>query len=251
MGSENDHASTTSRRPFMITFSGIDGAGKTTQIEYLTSHLEAFGLRVLRLIFWDHVAVLPKMRAEVGYRSVDVIPAASPAEVSFTPKNNKHIRRWYLTAARSGLYMLDVLQLRSLINSELIRDSDVVIFDRYIYDQIANVYSQSFASRIYGRMLLSCAPVPDLAFILDASPLAAFTRKPEYPLEFMYRNRQNFLSLRSIAPYLITISGDNAEDVCDEIHAHISRSRLFEARRHQANYRAHANESGTPAAELL
>ena len=44
-------------RPFVITFSGIDGAGKTTQIEYLSSYLENHGLRVLLLSFWDHIAV--------------------------------------------------------------------------------------------------------------------------------------------------------------------------------------------------
>ena len=38
-------------RPFVITFSGIDGAGKTTQIEYLSSCLQKLGLRVARLSF--------------------------------------------------------------------------------------------------------------------------------------------------------------------------------------------------------
>jgi thymidylate kinase len=67
------------------------------------------------------------------------------------------------------------------------QNSDVVIFDRYIYDQIANIYSPSFAARSYARILLKQTPAPDLAFVLDASPTAAFARKPEYPLEFMHQ----------------------------------------------------------------
>jgi thymidylate kinase len=212
-------------RPFLISFSGIDGAGKTTQIERLSSYLQQQGLRVLQLTFWDHVAVWPNMRAGVGHRAADLCQPNS-AEDSFAPKNHKHIRNWYLTAARSGLYVLDVVRLRVLLTSQYVRKFDVVIFDRYIYDQIANVYSLSLAARIYSRALLRQTPSPDLAFILDTSPDAAFARKPEYPLDFMYRNRRNFLRLRELASELITIPEAPAEDVSIEIRRHIHRSRI-------------------------
>src|SRR5208337_4792940 len=150
------------------------------------------------------------------------------SESSLIPKNSKHVRKWYLTAARSGFYMLDVARLCRLLASQPIRNSDVVIFDRYIYDQIANVYSRFFVARTYIKALLKLTPAPDLAFILDASPDAAFARKPEYPLEFMYRNRRNFLRLRELAPQLIVISAASAEDVTREIDFHIGRSRLAE-----------------------
>jgi thymidylate kinase len=228
MSSDQAGAQIIATRPFLITFSGIDGAGKTTQIEQLSSSLQKQGLRVFRLSFWDHVAVWSKMRAGVGHRTVESGDAVRMAEGSFAPKNNKNVRKWYLTAARAGLYVLDVARLHRLLSSQQITNSDVVIFDRYIYDQIANIYSQTFAARIYGKMLLKQTPVPDLAFVLDASPTAAFARKPEYPLEFMHQNRRNFLLLRELAPQLIIISDARVEDVRNEIHSHISRSRLVE-----------------------
>jgi len=219
-------AQPTATRPFVITFSGIDGAGKTTQIECLSLSLQKRGLSVLRLSFWDDVAVWPGVRARAGHGS-EASTHANPLEDSpFTPRNNKHIRKWYLSTARAGLYLLDVARLRRLLASQPAKGSDVVIFDRYIYDQIANLYSQSFAARGYAKILLKRAPAPDLAFILDASPTAAFARKPEYPLEFMHKNRQNFLLLRELAPQLIIISEGRAEDVRNEICSHISHSRL-------------------------
>ncbi len=226
MSPDKADAQAVTPRPFLITFSGIDGAGKTTQIEHLSSCLQKQGLRVLRLSFWDHVAVWSKMRAGIGHQAVNSCHMDRTAERSFAPKNNKHVRKWYLTAARLGFYVLDVARLRRLLASQSVRNSDVVIFDRYIYDQIANVYSQSSVTRIYSKMLLRQTPTPDLAFVLDASPTAAFARKPEYPLDFVHQNRRAFLHLRELFPRLIVISEAGAENVRSDIYVHIRRSRL-------------------------
>jgi thymidylate kinase len=235
MGSNNDDPHAAAVRPFLITFSGIDGAGKTTQIEHLSRNLQNQGLRVVRFTFWDHVAIWSKVRAEVGHRSADLLGGTDETtEPAFVPKNNKHIRTWYLTALRSGLYVADIARLRHLLSSQSTRTSDVVIFDRYIYDQIANIYSKSWALRIYCRALLSQTPVPDLAFILDASPDAAFARKPEYPLEFLYLNRGNFLRLGELVPQLITIPDAEPEEVKREIYARVQSSQLVERVVHQA-----------------
>ncbi len=246
-------------RPFLITFSGIDGAGKTTQIENLSSMLQERGLRVLRLTFWDHVAVWPNMRAGVSTRAVDSGEVHGGAKGSFTPeftpRNSKHVRKWYLRAARSGLYLLDVARLRHVLAGEAAINSDVVIFDRYIYDQLANIYAPSFAARMYGKSLLMQAPVPDLAFILDASPIEAFERKPEYPLEFMHEYRKSFLRLRELAPELIVIEPAGPEEVKSEINLHIRDTRLFRdilpERKSGASSSSSSGLRSSPSSELL
>jgi thymidylate kinase len=215
-------------RPFIISFSGIDGAGKTTQIVYLTSYLEKQGLRVRLLTFWDDVAIWPKMRGGVGQKTVGSPHSERTTQSSFVPKNNKHIRKWYLTAARAGFYLLDVVRLHRLLDSPEIKNYDVVVFDRYIYDQVANIYSKSSLARTYRKILLKQVPAPDLALIIDESPLAAFARKPEFPMEFLYRNRQNFLNLRELVPQLIVISPGKPEDVRNEIWYHVSRSPVLD-----------------------
>lgn len=211
--------------PFLITFSGIDGAGKTTQIEHLSLCLQRWHLRVLQLSFWDDVAVLPRLRSGLGQRAVGLY-CEDQDKKSFTAKNHKHIRRWYLTAVRSGLYLLDIIRLRRLLASQRIRNYDVVIFDRYFYDQLANIYSPSIAVRTYIKTLVRQTPSPDLAFIIDTPPAEAFARKPEYPLEFMYKNRRAFLQLREFWPQLIIVSGITVEDIKREISSHLHRTKI-------------------------
>ena len=44
----------------LVSFSGMDGAGKSTQIASLRAHMEEAGLRVRIITFWDDVARLAK-----------------------------------------------------------------------------------------------------------------------------------------------------------------------------------------------
>jgi thymidylate kinase len=213
-------------RPFLISFSGIDGAGKSTQIDYLKTYLESRGLRVLLLTFWDNVAVFSKIRGGVGQRTDPVPQSTQSKSDAFVPRNDKHIRKWYLSTARAGFYVLDVVRLHRLLANPQIESYDVVIFDRYVYDQIANIYSKSSIARLYSKLLLKQTPAPDLAFIIDANPDAAFARKPEYPLDFVHKNQQNFLNLRELVPQLLVISPDTPENVRSEIEMHIRRSQV-------------------------
>lgn len=235
MDADNGDAHSLACRPFLVTFSGIDGAGKTTQIERLATSLRERGLSVIILSFWDDVAVWSHMRSGAGSRAADLLHSNQETGMPVLAKNHKHIRKWYLTAIRSLFYVLDVVRLRRLLASRRVRSYDVVIFDRYIYDQVANIYSRSLPARLYSWALLKQRPVPDLAFIVDAAPDAAFARKPEYPLDFLYRNRRNFLQLRELAAELTVISDGNADEMEEEIQSYVRRSRVHDGPAHPVN----------------
>src|SRR5450755_2790493 len=49
-------------RPLLISFSGLDGSGKSTQIENLRLALNGAGLNTRLLAFWDNVVVGVKYR---------------------------------------------------------------------------------------------------------------------------------------------------------------------------------------------
>ena len=74
-------------------------------------------------------------------------------------------------------------------------DADVIIFDRYIYDELANLPLNRWIARVFVRLVSALVPKPDVAYVIDADPAAAFARKPEYPLEFVRNNRRNLSNL--------------------------------------------------------
>jgi len=194
----------------IVTFSGIDGAGKTTQIERISAHLVDQGYSVARVSFWDDVAFMSKIRAGV---SLAVLRNQPTPLRHGALRNDKNVRTWYLTLVRAAFYLLDTLRLRPVVSQLRTGNNHFVIFDRYLYDQLAQIHSRSWLARAYIRLLVSLAPKPDFAFVLDAFPDEAFTRKPEYPLDFMHGYRRAFLELSTFVPQLIVIGPSTVEHV--------------------------------------
>jgi thymidylate kinase len=100
-----------------------------------------------------------------------------------------------MTGVRLILYFLDALSLRAAVRKALRSDADLVIFDRYSYDELANLPLGNPAIRMYIRLINKIVPKPQISYFLDADPAKARERKPEYPLEFLHTNRQSFLEL--------------------------------------------------------
>ena len=177
-----------------VSFSGIDGAGKSTQIERLRAELERRGLRVRVLRFWDDVAALTRLREDAGHKVFKGEKGIGTPEAPVN-RRDKNVRGWPMSMLRLLLYLLDALSLRRAIRNAIPGDADFVIFDRYTYDELANLNLNRSVMRAYARFLLRIVPGPDISFVLDADPEAARARKPEYPLEFLRLNREAYLQL--------------------------------------------------------
>lgn len=185
------------RRCKLISFSGIDGAGKGTQIESLCTQLEAAGLSILLMTFWDDVATLTRMREATGHKLFkgDKGVGSPTAPIN---RRDKNVRSWPMSGVRLGLYFLDALSLRAKVAKALGSGADFVICDRYIYDELANLTLSNPVARAYVRWILKLVPKPDISYILDADPVQTRERKPEYPIDFLHINRASYLGLSDL-----------------------------------------------------
>src|SRR2546423_14203554 len=185
---------TNARKTLLVSFSGLDGSGKSTQIANLVRALHASGYRTKQLAFWDNVVVGSRYRegfVHKAYKSERGIGApGKPVE-----RRDKNVRRWYLTLARHLLYFIDAINLRFVVGSARRTGASVVILDRYIYDELVNLPLSSPLTRAYVRFVNWMVPRPDVAYLLDADPEAARARKPEYPVDFMRQCRRAYKNL--------------------------------------------------------
>jgi len=204
----------------VISFSGIDGAGKSTQIEALQSHLRDLGFRSTLYTFWDNVVVFPTLRERMSLVAFKGDKGIGSPEKPIS-RRDKNVTSWYMTAARLLLYLLDAFSLRFAVSASTCADAGFIIFDRYIYDELANLPLDRPLMRIYVRALLGLIPKPDVAFVLDADPEAAHIRKPEYPLEFVRANRVAYIALSRLVRRITVIAPLSVEETTTKIRESI------------------------------
>ena len=183
--------------PILVTFSGMDGAGKSTQIANLKSVAERHGLKVTILTFWDNVVMLTRYR-EGFVQKVFKSESGIGAPGKPVNRRDKNVRGWHMNLVRHGLYSLDAAHLPFVISQAKRDGADLIIVDRYIHDELANLPLNNLVTRAYIRAVASLVPRPDIAFVLDAEPELAYARKPEYPLDFLRKVRASYIDLANL-----------------------------------------------------
>jgi thymidylate kinase len=197
-------ASDFNHRALLVSFSGLDGSGKSTQIASLTSQLHLVGLTTKHLAFWDNVVVGTKYREEFVHRAYGSEKGIGAPDKP-VERRDKNVSKGYLTFARHALYFADAMHLCSVVRRAMGSGADVVIMDRYIYDELANLPLDNPLSQRYVRTVQKMVPKPDVSYLLDADPEEARKRKPEYPVDFMHKSRRKYFKLNALLNNALTV----------------------------------------------
>lgn len=188
----------------IVSFSGIDGAGKSTQINALQTWLNKAGQRTRLLTFWDEIVVAPGFREFMSHKAFKGDQGIGSPEKPLT-RRDKNVTSSPVTALRFCLYLADAINVCLKVRVLRKEEIDVVIFDRYIYDELANLPMNRRLARWFIRFVTALVPKPDVAYVIDADPASAFARKPEYPLDFLCKNREAYLALSRLTNQLTVI----------------------------------------------
>ncbi|MFZ0661578.1 MAG: thymidylate kinase [Acidobacteriaceae bacterium] len=210
---------TEKRRPVVVSFSGMDGAGKSTQINALATCAKQAGLWVRLIAFWDDVARLTSVRETAGHTLFNGEKGVGTPEKP-VERRDKNVRSSFMTAVRLFLYSVDAVSLRQVVQKSRRSDVDLIIFDRYAYDELVNLTLSNPLARAYVRMVMRLVPRPDISYVLDANPVQARARKPEYPLEFLYTCRESYQVLSRLVGGMTIIPPMPVQDVQREVLKH-------------------------------
>ncbi len=154
-------------------------------------------MRVELVTFWDDVARLKRLREGAGHKVFRGDAGVGSPEAPIE-RRDKNIRSPLMTLVRLALYAVDAVSLRAAVRRARRATADVVIFDRFLYDELANLDLRNPAARLYIRAVSGLVPRPQISLFLDADPEQARARKPEYPLEFLHLNRRAYLDLSEL-----------------------------------------------------
>lgn len=215
------HARPPSRHTKFISFSGIDGAGKSTQIRRFCATVEQGGWRYSLISYWDDVARFTKLRESASHSIFkgDKGVGSPSAPVN---RRDKNVHSWLMTVLRLWFYLADAIATRAFVEKARRSEVDVVIFDRFIYDELANLNLANPVVCAYVRIVARFVPKPHISFLLDAEPAEARARKPEYPLEFLEFNRNSYLALSKLISGITIVP---PMQICDVEQAVTRRTR--------------------------
>jgi thymidylate kinase len=191
----------------LITFSGLDGAGKSTLIGALQETLRSRRHSTVVFHMNDHVGLYASIRLirdrlfggpPKFNRSPAVVRASEEADrVRRLPPITRAYRAvrnavvWNRTLRRL-LYPLDLLVfLCHRLYHERVRHR-VMIMDRYFYDTLIDLADGHSA---WGRLLERVTPTPDVAVLLEVPPERAFARKQEWSVELLARRWRAYQQL--------------------------------------------------------
>lgn len=207
----------------LITFSGLDGAGKSTLIEFLSTTLRRERRAVAVLHLNDEVGVyafLRSLRDRLGgRREAPLVPGAPDPKSQklqrSPPKGWRGVANRWRTAVvwnkpmRRLLYLLDLAIFQCYrIWLEKARGR-VVIMDRYFYDTLVDVTNGKTPR--WTRLLERLTPRPTVPVFLDITPEESFRRKREFTIEYLRHRSDAYRSVFARVPGAVRLVNDDLE----------------------------------------
>lgn len=205
----------------LVAFSGLDGAGKSTQIHHLKTKF--IDLNYKSVVVWSRVGYTQGMQKIKNFfreRSANVIPSPGDLETRKKKFDNKVIKRIWIY-----LSIIDLIILYSVYFRVKRLFGYIVIADRYIIDSLIdfkiNFPSTNIEKLFLWKILVFISPKPDRHFIALISVTESLRRSSlknepfpdsEERLEYRKKMYEKYIKKNKYAFFL------NCEKSIDEIH---------------------------------
>jgi thymidylate kinase len=200
------------QKGFTVTFSGVDGAGKSTVIESLKNRIEK-QLRMPVVVIRHRPSLLPILSAWTKGKAKAEMDSASRL-----PRQGQNAK-FFPSLLRFSYYYIDYLIGQFYVYFKYLIRGYVVLYDRYYFDFIndskrSNIeLPAGLTSKGYSLLLK-----PDLNLFLFADPETILARKQELSadtitdLTVKYRNLFRQLEEKSNSARYISIRNENLEE---------------------------------------
>ena len=210
----------------LVTFSGLDGCGKSTQVRLTCEALRGRGLKVYRLVtlFTSITGVLTlwresrKRRAQRAGRtpSASALATSSSSSPSLPPLRtyasgrtfDQDRQRFQAKLQRWLAYPLDCAALSLWLLIVRCRGYNAIVCDRYIYDKMVNLPKPEC---LLSRLMIRLTPRPNCAVFLSVQPEVAEARRPEHTGDYFRTKDAAYRQVLAMNTGLTAIAVESAE----------------------------------------
>jgi thymidylate kinase len=156
----------------LISLSGIDGAGKSTQVELLLKYFRSNSKKIIATEFMFGYFILnPLIRV---LRSVTGSPSGGPVK-----RNSSNLAKLWFVPAFIDIWLGYFFRTRPLLSKY-----DFIIADRFYTDIWANLSYYGYQPSWAFELLIKLLPTPDIAFMLSVDPATVRKREDDFPDDY-------------------------------------------------------------------
>jgi thymidylate kinase len=194
-----------------ITLSGVDGSGKSTQLELLRNHLVSQGKKVA----YFHA---------VEFSLANKIARCLKGEKTFEPGKEKAVTKasWLSLVLREKFLFIDMVRF-CFLRAKLRREGyDYLLSDRSFFDSIVNleylaknVHFLSWPISWSINFLAKYTPKGDIRFYCDLEPETIVSRErvPEQGIEYLRAKMELFKTRASQWQLVMIDAGQTKEEI--------------------------------------
>ena len=196
----------------LITISGVDGSGKSTQIKLLQNHFEALGQKV----FYFHAIEFGVAQKITDFKRKYCLlcKLLGKCQVKSAPKSVTKAN-WLQIQLRKIFLCIDIRRFNSLCEKLEADGVDYILSDRYFFDSIINLeflMKKSTALKAEKHIMQ-----PDLAIYMEitAQEIMQRDRKPDQGVKYLEKKLALFAEKK--APWkMISIDASGDKEIVFE-----------------------------------